>query len=245
MELQTTPPTWSTTSLDTLTWQVYNYTQQTLNAFAAASIPVSIVSIGNEIRNGLLWPLGTTDNFYNIASILHSAAWGVKDSDLTTTPQILIHLDNGWDGDAQAYFYDSVLAAGPLVETDFDLLGVSYYPFYNPAALLSSLGGSVERLKERYGKDVLVVETNWPVECDSPEYEFPEDVAGISFSVDGQVEFLTRLASTVEDAGGVGVLYWEPGWTENAGLGSSCYSNLMVEWQTGVVEESIKVFGQI
>lgn len=51
----------------------------------------------------------------------------------------MIHLDNGWSWSTQQYFYQTVLAEGPLLTTDFDMMGVSYYPFYNSAATLASL----------------------------------------------------------------------------------------------------------
>ncbi|KAL4959325.1 family 53 glycosyl hydrolase [Aspergillus stella-maris] len=242
---QTTPSGWSTDDISTLTWQVYNYTMEVCNAFASANIDVEIVSVGNEIRNGVLWPLGTTDNYGNIASILHSGAWGVKDSDLATTPKIMIHLDNGWDWDAQKYFYDTVLAAGSLESSDFDMIGVSYYPFYNEEATLSSLSASLSNLKSNYGKDVLVVETNWPFSCPNPEYTFPSDISDIPFSADGQRTFITDVANTLSEAGGVGLYYWEPAWVDNAGLGSSCDDNLMVDWSTQTFRESVTVFSEI
>ncbi|KAL4881450.1 family 53 glycosyl hydrolase [Aspergillus karnatakaensis] len=242
---QTTPSLWSTTDIETLTWQVYNYTLEVSNAFAANNIAVEIVSIGNEIRNGLLWPLGSTSNYYNIARILHSGAWGVKDSDLSSTPKIMIHLDNGWDWEAQKYFYDTVLASGSLVSSDFDIIGVSYYPFYNADATLSSLENSLSNIRSTYGKDVIVVEANWPFSCPDPEYDFPSDIAGIPFSVEGQKTFVKDVAGVVEASGGLGVYYWEPGWVHNAGLGSSCYDNLLVDWETETVRESVTVFGEI
>lgn len=241
---QTTPSAWSTTDISTLTWQVYNYTLEVSNTFASNNIDVSIISIGNEIRNGLLWPLGSTDSYENIASILHSGAWGVKDSNLAT-PQIMIHLDNGWDWDSQKYFYDTVLGAGDLVSSDFDLIGVSYYPFYSADATLSALETSLSNLQSTYGKDVVVVETDWPVECSNPEYAFPSDLSDIAFSVEGQRTFVSGLAEVLERVGGVGVYYWEPGWVDNAGLGSSCEDVVMVEWESDAVRESITVFGVI
>ncbi|KAJ5084401.1 arabinogalactan endo-1,4-beta-galactosidase [Penicillium alfredii] len=120
-----------------------------------------MVSIGNEIRNGLLWPLGATTNYGNIARLLHSGAWGVKESALATPPKIMIHLDNGWDWSAQQYYYNQALARGSaLSSTDFDYIGVSYYPFYGADVTLSALATSLSNLHATYGKDVLVVETN-------------------------------------------------------------------------------------
>lgn len=169
----------------------------------------------------------------------------MKDSDLSTTPKIMFHLDNGWDWDVQKGFYDSVLASDTALKSDdFDLIGVSYYPFYSSEATLSSLQSSLKNLQSTYDRDVVVVETDWPVTCSNPEYEFPSDLSSIPFSVDGQKTFLEKLADAVSTAGGLGVYYWEPGWIENAGLGSSCEDNLMVDSE-GQVRGSVAVFGQV
>jgi arabinogalactan endo-1,4-beta-galactosidase len=44
-----------------LTTTVHDYTRQVLAAFASQGAPVGMVSIGNEIRNGILWPIGKID----------------------------------------------------------------------------------------------------------------------------------------------------------------------------------------
>jgi arabinogalactan endo-1,4-beta-galactosidase len=125
---QAVPSGWPT-DISNLAWELYNYTLDVCNEFSSAGISPSIVSIGNEITAGLLWPTGSTSSYYNIAQLLHSAAWGIKDSNLATTPKIMIHLDNGWSWSTQQYFYTTVLNEGPLLTTDFDIMGVSYYPF--------------------------------------------------------------------------------------------------------------------
>lgn len=215
-----------------------------LNTFAASKIPVEIISIGNEIRNGLLWPLGDISNFDNVAKLLHAGSSAVKASHLSETPKIMIHIDNGWSWDQQQYFYDSLLATGILEASDFDLIGVSYYPFFNEEATLSSLESTIASLVSTYNHDVLVVETNWPVSCPNPEYTFPADLQPIPFSIDGQTTFLSEVANAVSSAGGVGLYYWEPMWIDNGALGSSCEDNLLVE-SDGQVRDSVAVFGDL
>lgn len=149
---QATPEQWSNYDVGDLKWAVYNYTLATMNAFASASVPLALVSIGNEIKNGLLWPVGNISNPQNIAAILHSASAGIKDSGLSPTPKIMIHLDNGWNYGAQQWWYDTILAAGDLTAGDYDVQGVSYYPFYNSNATLASLASSLSQMKSRYGK---------------------------------------------------------------------------------------------
>ncbi|CAI7667653.1 unnamed protein product [Penicillium bialowiezense] len=243
---QAAPSGWSTTDINTLTWQVYNYTLEVCNEFASNGLKVEMVSIGNEIRNGLLWPLGKTSSYSNIASILHSGAWGVKDSNLATTPKIMIHLDNGWSSSDQTYFYDKVLASGSaLVSTDFDFIGVSYYPFYSASATLAALKSSLTTLNSKYGKKTLVVETNWPFSCPSPAYAFPSDLSDIPFSTAGQQTFLQRLSTAVSGAGGIGIYYWEPAWVDNAGLGSSCDDNLLFAWSNDQARSSLNTLGSV
>ena len=224
---------------------MYNYTLAVANEFAANSLPLSIVSIGNEITAGLLWPLGSTSSYYNIASILHSASSGIKDSDLTTQPKILIHLDNGWNWATQEYFYETVLGEGPLLTSDFDMMGVSYYPFYNSQATLASLTTSLTKMASTWGKEIVVAETNWPESCPSPAYAFPSDIKSIPFSAAGQTTFVKDVANVVAGvSGGAGVFYWEPAWVQNAGLGSSCADNLMFAY-SGTARSSLSVFKSI
>lgn len=121
---QAIPRGWPT-NVEDLSWRLYNYTLEVSNRFADAGINPEIISIGNEIRSGMLFPTGSTSNFGNLAQLLHSAAWGIKDSSLGTQPKIMIHLDNGWDWNTQKWWYDSVLDQGTLVLDDFDVIGVS------------------------------------------------------------------------------------------------------------------------
>ncbi|KAL3703060.1 galactokinase [Talaromyces marneffei ATCC 18224] len=243
---QTTPSGWSTTDIGTLSWQLYNYTMDVCNSFAEQNIPLEIVSIGNEIRAGLLWPLGSTSNYHNIATLLHSAAWGIKDSKLATKPKIMIHLDNGWSWSEQSYFYNTVLAEGPLLKTDFDLMGVSYYPFYTSSATLASLKSTLANMASTWGKGLIVAETNWPFACPRPAYAFPSDLTSIPFSAAGQATFLKDVASIVAGtSNGLGMFYWEPAWIGNAGLGSSCSDNLLVDSSTDAFRTSVEVFSSI
>ncbi|KAF5877194.1 putative arabinogalactan endo beta-galactosidase protein [Botrytis fragariae] len=242
---QAIPSGWPTDTVGNLAWEVYNYTLAVSDAFASAGITPSIISIGNEIRAGLLWPIGTTSSYYNIASLLHSASAGIKDSTLTTIPKIMIHLDNGYSWSEQQYFYQTVLAAGPLLTTDFDMMGVSYYPFYSSAATLASLKTSLTNMASTWGKQLVVAETNWPYACPSPAYTFPSDAKSIPFSAAGQTTWIKDVAAIVAGvSGGVGLFYWEPAWINNAALGSSCSDAILFD-SKGVARSSLSTFASI
>ncbi|KAL8403557.1 hypothetical protein RB594_008719 [Gaeumannomyces avenae] len=241
---QAIPAGWPS-DIDGLSWRLYNYTKQVGDAFGSAGIAPAIVSIGNEIRGGLLFPTGQYTNFYNIARLLHSASAGIRDSRLGRGPKIMVHLDNGWNWDTQKWFYESLLKQGPFVSSDYDIMGVSYYPFYDADATLARLKTSLTNMANTWGKEIVVAEVNWPTSCPSPRYQFPADVRSIPFSADGQVQFLRRVAQTVAGVrNGNGIFYWEPAWVNNAGLGSSCSSNTMFAWP-GKALSSLSVFREL
>ena len=157
----------------------------------------------------------------------------------------MIHLDNGWNWSTQKYFYTTTLSQGTLVASDFDIMGVSYYPFYNAQATLANLKSSLGNMASTWGKELIIAETNWPFKCSSPKYAWPSDASAIPKSADGQTTWMKDVAAVVSGVkGGSGVFYWEPAWIQNAGLGSSCEDNLMVEY-SGAVRSSLAVFKDI
>lgn len=157
----------------------------------------------------------------------------------------MVHLDNGWDWGTQNYWYSTVLGEGPFTSSDFDMIGVSYYPFYNDQAYLGSLEYSLKMLSSTYGKEIVVAETNWPSSCPSPAYAFPSDTTYIPFSAAGQAEWIKEVASIVAGTtNGVGLFYWEPGWIGNDALGSSCADNLLVS-DDGTINSAVAAFASI
>ncbi|KAG7292183.1 hypothetical protein NEMBOFW57_002218 [Staphylotrichum longicolle] len=241
---QTIPSGWPT-DIDNLSWKLYNYTLDASNRFQDAGVQPKIISIGNEITPGLLWPTGKTNNWGNIARLLNSAAWGIKDSRLNPKPKIMIHLDNGWNWATQNNWYTNVLKQGTFALADFDMMGVSFYPFYSASASLDALKSSLNNMAKAWGKELAVVETNWPTSCPNPKYNFPSDVKGIPFSAAGQATYVTNVANVVASVSrGVGLFYWEPAWIHNANLGSSCADNTMFS-QSGQALSSLSVFQRI
>ncbi|KAK9481085.1 glycosyl hydrolase family 53 protein [Lipomyces japonicus] len=239
---QATPGGWSTDNITVLEGQLYNYTKNVCDTFYEYGISLKFISIGNEIRHGLLWPLATSSSFDNVASLLHVASKAIRDSKQGSKPQIMIHIDNGWNWEQQSFFYDSILAQGSLTSKDFDVIGVSYYPFYGSDATLSDLNTTLRNLHATYKKPVLVVETDWPYNCPDPAYQLPSDLSDIPFSESGQIQFLKRLASVIDSAvPKSGLFYWEPTWVQNAALGSSCWDNLLVSYE-GQARKSLSTF---
>ncbi|PSN67746.1 arabinogalactan endo-1,4-beta-galactosidase-like protein [Corynespora cassiicola Philippines] len=248
---QVKPAAWASLSDDALMTRIWEYTRDVMNAFQNAGIPLALVSIGNEITPGLLFPTGQVsqpNGPRNAARLLKSAANGIRESSISPKPKIMVHLDNGWNWDTQLWWYDLILnSGGGFTTSDFDVQGVSYYPFYNSAATLASLGTSLKNMAARWGKEVQVVETNWPSWCDNPQYQFPSDTRNIPISAAGQTTWIGEVAkrvAAVSGGKGNGLFYWEPAWISNPGLGSSCGWNLMVG-SDGKVMEGMAAFRNI
>jgi arabinogalactan endo-1,4-beta-galactosidase len=129
---QVVPAAWRSLNREALIKQVYDYTKSVMDRFQKEGIPLNIVSIGNEITPGLLFPIGQlskSDGPKNVAALLKSASRAIKESSISPKPKIMIHLDDGWDWGKQQWWYDTVLGSGGgLSLSDFDIQGVSYYP---------------------------------------------------------------------------------------------------------------------
>ncbi|GLB42187.1 putative arabinogalactan [Lyophyllum shimeji] len=231
---QAIPSGWPT-DLAGLNTKIYTYTNSLVKSFAAQGTPIQIIQIGNEINDGMLWPVGriSVNGYSPLSQLLHSAANGVRDASSST--KIMIHLANGWNGGAVSSFYNQIFIPGEFATSDFDILGFSFYPFYGTGATYSNLKSSLQAMVTKFNKDVMVVETDWPAVCSGvtmSESSIPISAAGQSQWVSGIRTVLQGLSG----GHGIGIVYWEPQWIGNAGLGSSCSDALLVDGSAGMAE---------
>lgn len=87
---QPPPAAWPTDVIE-LSSTLRSYVKDTLVAFNRGGVDLSLVSLGNEIRHGMLWPTGYVDvdispasarakNFTTFATLWASARAGVNDA---------------------------------------------------------------------------------------------------------------------------------------------------------------------
>lgn len=235
---QAIPAGWPT-NLTGLVSEIYSYTQHVVQSFAAQGTPIDILQCGNEINNGLLWPVGeiSVSGIAPVSQLLHAAFQGGLSAGSPTT---LIHLANGWDWAGLQSFYGGVFMPGGLSVDQVDIMGVSFYPFYGTNATLANLQSSLTNLVNEYGKPVVVAETDWPAVCENVTLSEPS----IPVSAPGQEEWTGDIRDVLDSlpgGKGQGIYYWEPGWIGNAALGSSCADNLLVS-PSGETRQSIDIF---
>ena len=94
------PKAWANYTLDELVKAVYDFTKESLIALKNAGLDVEFVQIGNEITNGMCWPLGAlTDDkkssYDAIARIITSGIKAAKE----VYPEVkeILHLERSYD----------------------------------------------------------------------------------------------------------------------------------------------------
>lgn len=123
------PAGWPT-DLASLHKTLYDYTLNVSNTLQAEGIQPAIMDIGNEIADGLLWPVGRgSRNWTDTAQLLRTASNAIKESDLDPKPLINIHLNGASNPDVQNFFWDNIMKADPSFSDVLDMYSASFYPF--------------------------------------------------------------------------------------------------------------------
>jgi arabinogalactan endo-1,4-beta-galactosidase len=224
---QNIPAAWQGEDLGQLTATVRSYTQQVISAFAQQGTPVDMVSIGNEIRNGILWPAGEINctgcgGWSNLAQLLKAGVAGAEAGNPAGHKLlIMMHYDQGGNETLSAAFYAELEAYG----VPFDVIGLSYYSILGDGPL-SAMRANVDNLATQFHKPIILAETQYPwtlANGNSPLGDSTGDFAwetsqldpGYPASPGGQLSFVTdelSILAQVPDGLGAGLFYWAPDW---------------------------------
>ena len=224
---QTVPKGWQHLDADGLEQAVYDFTKAVCRLCAAANLAPGMVQVGNELTNGLLWPLGKVPNWENIARFVKAGIRAVRE----TLPQakVMVHLDNGGNNALYRTWFDHFFANGG----ECDIIGLSYYPFWH--GTLADLEYNMMDMAQRYGKEMIVVETSMGFTLESyARYEGLADTdrkGGAArdtlaeklpwpMTEAGQAAFVRELLAVIDRVpGGEGFFWWEPAWIPVPGSG--------------------------
>ncbi|SDZ23875.1 arabinogalactan endo-1,4-beta-galactosidase [Geodermatophilus africanus] len=217
-ENQTPPAAWAGLDAAGLAAAVEEHTRAVVSAFADQGTPADVVSIGNEVDHGMLWPVGSVSggDWSGFARLVRAGLRGLAEAS-GPPPSSMVHLAGGGDAVRAAAFADRLRDEGVLP----DVWGLSYYPFWHGS--LDDLGRTVSALAAASGTDVLVVETAHPWTLQDADGtgnivatrdQLPD---GDRFppTPEGQVawyEELRRVLTAVPDGRALGFMVWEPGW---------------------------------
>jgi len=259
---QNIPAAWQGQDLAQLTSTVRSYTQTVLQAFARQGTPVDMVSIGNEIRNGILWPVGEincTDcgGWAGFTQLLKAGVAGAQ----AGNPRghqllIMMHYDLGADFTDSSAFYSQLEAYG----VPFDVIGLSYYPVLSEPSI-SQFKVNVDGLASKFGKPIVLAETQYPwtlANGNNPPGDSTGDFAwetsqiepGYPATPGGQLSFVTdelSILATAPGGLGMGLFYWAPDWIPGvpwepgAGIGSPNVNMTLFNFQ-GQALPSVNIF---
>ena len=102
---------------------LYDYTYDYIKDMVEAGCTPKWVQIGNEINNGMLWPLCKFENTKNLAYVLNQGIAAVRAASPET--KIVLHIAEGASTENTMNWFDTMYQAGV---TDFDVFGLSFYP---------------------------------------------------------------------------------------------------------------------
>ncbi len=224
--------------IDKLEKIVHDYTYDIMNKLKEQGTVPEYVSLGNEIRGGLLFPFANTykanmnrerfelvfgedksdndiicpEDWESLARFINAGYEAVKEVSADT--RVIIHLDDGSKVDKFTWYLDKLENAG----AKYDVIGASYYPAWSENTIETCVDFCNE-ITKKYDKDIMIMESgyNW-------NDTISDGSAGQLVDIDaykdvfpptqeGHYGYMTALFEglrLVEDNRCLGVLYWDP-----------------------------------
>lgn len=264
---QNLPAAWDkyANDADALAKAVYDFTKKSLTILKDAGATPDMVQIGNEIDGGIFKYLsdgktGTSLTDSDRKSILTFASKAVKEIDEKI--KVMVHVS------CREYCTHIESTLTSLDSTKYDVIGLSYYPFYDHGTL-GTLESTIQSLKSTYGKEVVIAETSFAWTVDWVEgknddtsntlwydglataltslgdyfegYEYESGKYCIEPSIQNQAEVIRAIMEVSANAGATGVFYWGGELVSTTSIPSSWENQALFDLD-GKVLPSIDVF---
>ncbi len=212
---QTVPKAWDGKSVSDVATAIGDFTEESLEAIQNTGVTITMVQIGNE-TNGFM--CGSSD-WSTICSYMNAGASAVRSVTGTLDEggaKVALHFTNGgknvWEGYAKTLKSNNV---------DYDVFGVSWYPYYESHGTLSNATKQLESIHTTYGKDVMVLETAYAYAYDDFDgtgntaletTTQPITVQGQSNAVRDVIQGIADLKDSDGYYYGLGICYWGGTW---------------------------------
>lgn len=212
-EKQLAPKAWEGLGTEAQARALYDYTREILDALGRDGLMPEMVQVGNETNSELAGSKkGDPINWTRNARLFNAGIRAVRDAGAGSAvkPRIMLHI-------AQPEHVEPWFAAAHAAGvTGYDIIGISYYRKWSTMDV-AGLGAVIARVKQRFEKEVMLVETAYPFTTDNadaaPNLLGPDTlVEGYPATPEGQLRYLVDLTQAVVDNGGIGLVYWEPAW---------------------------------
>lgn len=206
---QMCPKAWVDLSLEEKSDALYQFTKDSLTQLLENGVDVSMIQVGNETNNGMA---GETQ-IPNIAKLMNSGSKAVREvsKNYDKDIKVALHYTNANDYDG----IDSILYKLSSFQVDYDIFALSYYPYWH--GTFDNLQKVMENIQEKYGKETLIAETAYcytTKDTDGSGNSVGETdlIDGYGATVQSQSTALRDVCATANDAGALGVFYWEGAW---------------------------------
>ncbi|AAK80519.1 arabinogalactan endo-1,4-beta-galactosidase [Clostridium acetobutylicum] len=190
---QDKPAAWINDNFNQLQKDVYSHTSYVMTALKNAGITPDWVQVGNETNSGMLWPDGNYRNFNKWAALINQGYSAIKY--VSPTSKVIIHLSSGANNSLYRSVFDGLTKAG----AKFDVIGMSYYPYWdkvNYTQNINNLSYNLNDMASRYHKQVMICE-----------------IGGLENDSTNTYNMIKQVISKVKavpGSNGLGVFYWEP-----------------------------------
>ena len=231
------PAAWDGLSFEVLRDSVYWYTYNTLSTLDNLGLMPEFVQVGNEIDPGFIWPDGqlkdyTNQEWQNFGTLLNEGIRAVRDVSASSEIETKIIIHKAGEASAD-WWFSRLTTFGEVI--DFDVIGISYYHWWTEVEL-DELQQILHNIRLKYRKEVMVVEAAYPFTfeaADNCSNICSEAVEGYPATPEGQKKYISDLIQVISDAGGTGIMYWEPAW-----VSTGCST----PWCTGSSWENVTFF---
>lgn len=194
------PEAWKDFDMPKMKEALVNHTKETLQLLKDNGIEVKWVQVGNETRDGMLWPLAqiSEGNFKNYAELSKAGYEAVKS--VYPEAEVIVHIDNGYDSELFNRIFDTLKE----YDSPWDIIGMSVYPFWAMEAgarpdaetTIRDAAENIRQLHKKYGSDIMIVETG--MESWLPEKGYND------------LNMLMDMVINDVDGACTGVFYWAP-----------------------------------
>ena len=223
---QPIPKAWLGHSYEQMRHDLHDHTVDVLTLLKDNGIEPRWVQVGNETSNGMLWSVKTNERGWEVkdenghtivthsmghiktepeqyAGFIRTGYDAVKE--VFPNAIVIIHLDRGHRQSLYDHNLDTVLKYGGK----FDMVGMSLYPYWardghpevNADDVITDCMANIRHVSEKYGCDVMIVETGYEVDEAHPE---------VMEEGRRQLARVIREARTQTGGHCRGVFYWEP-----------------------------------
>ncbi len=222
------PKEWANDSYETLCLKVAEFTKNTLLKLKGKGIDVDMLQIGNEITNGMLWPIGKlTDNgegkkrgnYDKLCGLLKSGINAAKE--VYPKAKIILHLERSGDAAVYQEFFEEM----EKHDVSYDVIGASYYPYWHGS--FKQLFNNLDACKERFKKEIMIMELGYGFTLEDyimtnngaahlviNEEKIKEMKEALPYplSEEGQAKFIEEFLTLCQKHDVKAVFYWEPCW---------------------------------